>query len=257
MDFHAVQGSDTALAKLVQEPAELEARLGLTFLEVDSQLGPSLFAFGQLADGTVIGFNRLISLDRHPGTELYQYADRRPVDVVTELLFETGLSHDDVSWMTAPPLAEDERLWARSRAEADTYLRLQHPQGCPVDPVEVPVDGHTVLRCGDIEIYLRPPPDRHDPVPPSTITDPGSWLSVAFELDAAAAHREAAEAVREALRFLPPGADELPVRMFWTPLGLRMLRQHPGQFSRAALQARLAALEAAARQVEHAHGRSS
>ncbi|MFC4042098.1 hypothetical protein ACFO1B_27020 [Dactylosporangium siamense] len=249
MEFHAVEGDSTPLAKLTLEPPELQERLGLKFLEVDGGLGPVWFAFGQLADGTVIGFSRLIGDERYPGTELYQYAGRRPLDVLTELLFETGLGHDDVSWLTAPPLGEDELLWARSRAEADTYLRLQAAfqgrAGDPVeDAVEAEVDGHQVVRHHDVELHLLPASD--GATQPSNIIDPGGWLAIANQLAGSGQHRRAAEAVREALRFLPPGTDRLPVRLFWTPVGLRMLRRHPHLFNRGALEATLAQYEAAA-----------
>ncbi|MET7426482.1 hypothetical protein [Dactylosporangium sp. NPDC005555] len=260
MEFHAVEGDSTPLAKLTLEPPELRERLGLRFLEVDSGLGPVLFAFGQLADGTVIGFSRLIGDERYPGTELYQYAGRRPLDVLTELLFETGLDHDEVSWLTAPPLDEDELLWARSRAEADTYLRLQaafedRPEDPVEDAVDAEVDGHPVVRCHDVELHLLSPSG--GTTQSSKIIDPGGWLAIAFQRAGSGQHRRAAEAVGEALRFLPPGTDRLPVRLFWTPVGLRTLRQHPHLFNRGALEATLAEYEAAAERSGQTYGSPS
>ncbi len=107
VELHAVQGTRTPVAKLVPEPPELQALLGLTFTQLDDNLGPVLFAFAELDDRTTLGFSRLID-DRHPGTDLYQYADRPPRDVLTELFFETGLGHDDVSWVAAAQAWEDD-----------------------------------------------------------------------------------------------------------------------------------------------------
>jgi hypothetical protein len=256
MEFHAARtqlskgAHSEALAKLTLEPPELHARLGLTFEEAESALGPVWFAFGQLSDGTILGFNRLID-DPHPGTEVAQYTRRRAPEVLAELLYETGLSHDQVSWLAGPPFDEDERLWARSRAEADLYLRLEAAfQNQPEDPVEdateAEVDGHPVVRHRNVEIYLLAPAG--GATPPSRIIDPGGWMRIALQFAGAAQYRQAAEAVIEALRFVTPGKEDVPVRMFWTPVGLETLRQYPHLFNRGALEAKLAEYEAAAEQ---------
>jgi hypothetical protein len=274
MELHAVEGTRTPVAKLTLEPAQLQDRLGLRFSPLDDNLGSVLFAFGQLEDGTVVGFNRLLE-DRNPGTELYQFGERPPRDVLTELLFETGLSHDEVSWVASGEAWEDDRLWVRSRAEAYAYILLHvQPDDPTDDPVRaaetVEVDGDWVVRYRDIVVHLQPRPNGQPPSgvgvyshpedPPSTVIDPGGWMFIASQAEAqmrdllvgfgprAIDAREywqvydllvqAAGSAGEALRFLPPGVDELPVRAFWTPLGQRMLRQNPHAFNRGVLEAK-------------------
>lgn len=276
MELQAVEGPRWPVAMLTLEPAELEARLGLRFSPLDDNLGPVLFAFGRLAGGTVVGFSRLIA-DPKPGTELHQFGNRQPRDVLTELLFETGLSHDEVSWVAAGGAWEDDRLWARSRAEAYAYILLHVQQDDPTDdPVReaetFEVDGDWVVRYRDIVVHLQPRPNgqipsgvgvySHPEDPQSTVIDPGGWMFIASQAEAEARDLllgfgpraidareywqvsdllvQAAGSAAEALRFLSPGVDELPVRAFWTPLGLRMLRQNPHAFNRGVLEAKSA-----------------
>ncbi|WP_344515097.1 hypothetical protein [Dactylosporangium maewongense] len=276
MELHAVEGTRWPVAKLTLEPAELQARLGLRFSELDDNLGPVLFAFGQLDDGTVVGLSRLID-GREPGTDLYQFGDRPPRDVLSELLFETGLSYDEVSWVAAAEAWEDDRLWVRSRAEAYAYILL-HVQ--PDDPTEDPVraaetfdvDGDWVVRYRDIVVHLQPRPNGQTPTgvgvyshpedPPSTVIDLGGWMFIASQAEAEARDLllgfgpraidareywrvfdllvQADGSATEAMRFLSPGVDELPVRAFWTRLGQWMLRQNPQAFNRGVLEAKSA-----------------
>lgn len=276
MELHAVEGTRWAVAKLTLEPAELQARLGLQFSQLDDNLGPVRFALGQLEGGTVVGFSRLID-DRKPGTDLYQFGDRPPRDVLSELLFETGLNHDEVSWVAAAQAWEDDRLWVRSRAEAYAYILLHTPLDDPTeDPVRAAenfeIDGDWVVRYRDMVVHLQPRSNgqipsgvgvySHPDDPPSTVIDPGGWMFIASQAEAEARALllgfgpraidareywlvydllvQAAGSATEALRFLSPAVDELPVRVFWTPLGQRMLRQNPEAFNRGVLAAKAA-----------------
>ncbi|MFC4042099.1 hypothetical protein ACFO1B_27025 [Dactylosporangium siamense] len=277
------------MAKLALEPQELQARTGLAFVEAESALGPVWFAFGQLADGTILGFNRLIS-DPNPGTEVSQFTDRPARDVLSELLFETDLSHDEVSWRASAE--DDDRIWARTHPEAYAYILLHRAPGdrTPIAPRELDIvrDDQDVwsVRHRDVVVHIRPRTGpavpggvgvySHPDDPPSGIIDPGGWMYLASEWEAEAGRLlqgfgprtiDAREywsvydlllqlvgAPGEALRFLPPDLDELPVRAFWTPLGQWMLRRNPHAFNRAELTAKAAEYETTIAEFKRIYG---
>ncbi|SEF89897.1 hypothetical protein SAMN05444920_101964 [Nonomuraea solani] len=96
----------------------------------------------------------------------------------------------------------------------------------------------------------------------SELLDPGQWVLIAGtyasraleeglfyaagpedpeQFDAIAADWSfAAEAVAEALKFLPEGATELPVEEFWSEMGREARDAEPGQFTREKLEGDLA-----------------
>lgn len=96
----------------------------------------------------------------------------------------------------------------------------------------------------------------------SELIDPGQWALVAvtyanraleeaflFAADSAddaryesvaAGWRFAADAVAEALKFLPDDADEVPAEEFWTEMGRSAREDEPERFTRAALERDLA-----------------
>jgi hypothetical protein len=96
----------------------------------------------------------------------------------------------------------------------------------------------------------------------SELIDPGQWALVAvtyanraleeaffFAADSsddaqyesiAAGWRFAADAVAEALKFLPDEADELPAEEFWTEMGRSAREDEPQRFTRATLKQDLA-----------------
>ncbi|GAB2925988.1 hypothetical protein ACFMQL_32280 [Nonomuraea fastidiosa] len=149
---------------------------------------------------------------------------------------------------------------ARTRDEAHLYLDL-HP--CECGSVEttwenglVAVDEGLANRywgtcddCGRQREYLFGLPER--PVmpsgyptfggeEPSQLLDAGEWLWVADLSagnvpadDAAEAHRTlsiATAAVEEVVKFIPPGADEVPDDAFWSQRGREMRAAEPGRF---------------------------
>ncbi|GAA3230717.1 hypothetical protein GCM10010532_065850 [Dactylosporangium siamense] len=277
MELHQAVVAPWPVATLALEPAEVQTRLGLRFTEVPGNLGDELLAYGQLSDGTVLGFSRLIG-HRRPGVDVSQYARRAPRDVLTELLFETGLSHDEVSWRAPSDDADDGRLWARTNAEAYAYFLLHRQPG---DPHPDLTQNLTIVRDRedpdvrsvqflDFIIHLRARPFPLTSIgtgsysepddPPSGIIDPGGWMFLATQWEASANELLQAYGPRiisvdeywavyypllqlentadEALRFLPPDVDEMPVRMFWTPIGLWMRRRNPHAFNRAVLSAK-------------------
>ena len=293
IDIHAVQGSQSPVAKLALDPVQLQARLGLRFAELQGNLGDELFAFGELSDGTVLGFSRLIG-DRHPGTDVIQYAGRPPRDVLTELLFETDITHGEVSWRAPSSDSDDGRLWARTVAEAYPYFLLHKRPG---DPAPDLTQGLTIVRDPEdpdvhvlrhrgfvVHVRTRPTPRTRtgsgaysEPDdPPSSIIDPGQWMFLASQWEATAnellqsygprvisvdeywplyhALLQLENTADEALRFLPSGVDEIPVRMFWTPLGLWMLRRNPNTFNRAELSAKSAQYKAAFAEFQRIYG---
>jgi hypothetical protein len=268
LDADTPRDDITPLAKLTLEPAEVESRFGLRFTPVANDLGPATLALARLSTGTIVGFARL-EHDRVPGVDVYQFTDRRPREVLAELLYETGLTHDDVSWVNGGLSEEDYLLWARTYAEAHLYILLHVPVGDPApDPVvekdiDVAGDG-AIVRHRDIEVHVRGrarnfpgwgignrvysyPDDA-----PSTIIDAGTWWWVAHRiaeeikvlletygappLDAQQyatvldCLHAAANTAEEVLKFLPADAEQVPVRAFWTPFGQAVLRQKPAVF---------------------------
>jgi hypothetical protein len=168
-----------------------------------------------------------------------------------------------------PPLA-------RTNAEAHLYMDLQPCPGCGRGGCEyrssvVSVDGDlasrytgTCPRCGTQRVYVFRLPDRILPPPaggvrfggpdPSRLLDPGVWLSYADDrarrvpADRAGlgdqerrarrfALASALAAVEETLKFIPPGADEVPLSAFTSPEGRAVRDREPGRFTRARLEA--------------------
>ncbi|MET7426483.1 hypothetical protein [Dactylosporangium sp. NPDC005555] len=291
MELRAMEVERLPLATLTLEPVQLQARLGLRFTELPGNLGDELFALGQLADGTVLGFSRLIGYQR-PGTDLYQYADRPPRDVLTELLFETDLTHDEVSWRVPADDSDDDRIWARSHPEAYAYILL-HREPSDQSPMrlrdlDITRDDQDVwsVRYPNIVVHIRPRTGprllggvgvySHPDDPPSGIIDPGGWMYLATEWEAAAGQLlqgfgpraidvreywsvydlllQLLHLPEEALRFLPPDLDELPVRAFWTALGQWMLRRNPHAFNRAELTAKAAEYETTLAEFKRIYG---
>jgi len=84
---------------------------------------------------------------------------------------------------------------------------------------------------------------------PSRLLDAGQWLALyehAIEaareerargaVDEAASNAElAATFVAEAMKFLPPGSDQVPDSAFWSPVGRRLHEAEPERFSRRRL----------------------
>ncbi|MEU4571940.1 hypothetical protein ACBI99_12185 [Nonomuraea sp. ATR24] len=150
---------------------------------------------------------------------------------------------------------------ARTRDEAHLYLDLHPCETCGSaettwDSGLTTVDGTLVSRyagdcgeCGTSREFLFGLPER--PIPPdgyptfgaaepSELLDAGEWLWVADLTaghvpadDRAEAHRAlsiAAAAVGEAIKFVPPGQDEVPDDAFWSERGLEMRAAEPGRF---------------------------
>ncbi|MEV4837219.1 hypothetical protein AB0K05_22030 [Nonomuraea sp. NPDC049486] len=149
---------------------------------------------------------------------------------------------------------------ARTRDEAHLYLDL-HP--CACGSVEtswqsglVSVDGELVNRyhgtceaCGTPREYVFGLPERplmpagyptFGGEEPSELLDAGEWMWVADlsagnvptddPAEAERTLRVAAAAVAEVVKFVPPGADEVPDDGFWSERGQRMRAQEPGRF---------------------------
>jgi hypothetical protein len=167
-------------------------------------------------------------------------------------------------------------LPARSNAEAHLYMEL-HPcdacgelefaPGCSI----LMVDGELASRyagpcprCGTArEFTFRLPadatfPDEDEPVfgdaTPSELVDAGEWLWLADLIggtipaqpagltgdqreQARYDLRTAAAAVAEALKFIPPDADEVPAQALWHPRGRHLYQDQPARFRRHRLEA--------------------
>lgn len=157
---------------------------------------------------------------------------------------------------------------ARTRDEAHLFLDLHPCAECGSvetawDHALVVVDGELTGRyrgtcsvCGREREYLFALPEREvTPVgyptfggpEPSELIDAGEWLWVAElaagnvppddDAEAGRALAIAASAVDEAIKFVPPGASDVPEPAFWSERGRLMREQEPSRFSRDALVA--------------------
>ncbi|NUT09474.1 MAG: hypothetical protein HOQ38_03280 [Nonomuraea sp.] len=149
---------------------------------------------------------------------------------------------------------------ARTRDEAHLYLDL-HPCACGSAETTwrnglADVEGELVSRyfgacedCGTPREYVFGLPER-PVVPigyptfggaePSDLLDAGEWLWVADltagdvpvhdRAEARRALRIATAAVEEVVKFVPPGADEVPDDGFWSERGLGVRAAEPGRF---------------------------
>jgi hypothetical protein len=71
---------------------------------------------------------------------------------------------------------------------------------------------------------------------PSGLLDPGDWLAVADRADLADDLPLAAAALEEVLKFIPPGADRVPLAAFRGDAGRESHAREPGRFERAPLE---------------------
>lgn len=264
------RGTLDAVAKLAVDVADLELRFGLRFTPVENDLSPAVLALARLADGTLVGFARL-EHDSVGGVDLVQYGEREPRDVLIQLLFETGLTHEQVSWSSAPRGPDDPRMWARTYGEAYLYFLMHAGKEYTDEEIlggirSSLVGDDAVLRFGTIELWVPPRPEWMPPDnptysapadPPSTIIDAGLWVSIANSSANTAVELlneygagpiddnlyaeikenivRAAAAFDESLKFVPPGADMIPVTACWSPRGLRNYRETPEAFRRETL----------------------
>lgn len=170
--------------------------------------------------------------------------------------------HDGTKERTAMPFAV-----ARTRDEAHLYLDLHPCQKC--GSVEttwatsvVTVEGELASRytgtceeCGaerEFLFGLPPQPVMPEGYPtfggpePSQLLDAGEWMWVADLTagnvpvdDRAEARRTlsiAAASVAEVLKFVEPGAEEVPDSAFWSERGLKVRAAEPGRFTVDRLQ---------------------
>ncbi|MGV9305643.1 hypothetical protein ACWENQ_09585 [Nonomuraea sp. NPDC004354] len=117
--------------------------------------------------------------------------------------------------------------------------------------VEVPYQGEATARLDELTFGEGR----------SELIDPGQWVFVAgtyarrtlseslsftanpdddeqFE-NVAAGWQFAADAIAEALKFLPPGADAVPAEACWTPMGRALHEANPERFTRQQLESDL------------------
>jgi hypothetical protein len=161
-------------------------------------------------------------------------------------------------------------LSARTLAEAMTYVsllqaaddsRTADPTGPPETTLVEGAEAWTVRSAfGDVEVrYVSEHASRNLGVRfglgVSQLIDAGQWILVADTyarraLDADLQYtgqpgqdraevelnwQVAADAVDEAIKFLPERADRLPEEAFWSPQGLKLRRDDPGRTTRARL----------------------
>lgn len=116
---------------------------------------------------------------------------------------------------------------------------------------------------------LPPPPPAYGGDQPSKIIDPGQFLLVSEQLartvpaDPGGLSSETREesrevlgaaiaALEEVLKFVPPGAPEVPEEAFTAPDGWMVYQQEPGRFQRVRLEAVLGAYRESLAELEAA-----
>jgi hypothetical protein len=289
VDIGTPRGAPEVIAKLTVDRVDLELWFGLRFTPVENDLSPAVMALARLSTGTLVGFAKL-EYDPQGGVDLVQFGEREPRDVLIELLYETSLTHDQVSWLLPPRAQQDPRMWARTLDEAYLYFLLHAGQEYTDDEV---LDGIQISHVGDervmrfagIELWVpaKPgwaPPDK--PVystpedPPSTIIDAGRWVFMAHgcgqtavkllteyggePLDASLCAEveenllRAAGSFDEALKFVPPGADAVPLTACWSAAGLQFYREGAVLFQREALAAQAVQYHNAVADFRRLHG---
>jgi hypothetical protein len=175
-----------------------------------------------------------------------------------------------------------ERGGARSLVEAHVYLDVVASGGSARSSVAETPDGWLV-RAGGVEVLVPYEAEQEARRSRATfgtgvseLLDPGQWVLVgatyasrALEgglfytadpsADPARFHTVvadwtyAADAVGEALKFLPDGAGELPPEAFWTQLGRSARDAEPGRFTRAKLESDLAFYRQSLADFRHLH----
>ena len=164
---------------------------------------------------------------------------------------------------------------ARTVAEAHLFMDLHPCEVCGEERFDrtaavVLADGELLSRytgecteCGNPREFLfrlpdeTPLPDPDEPgfgdERPSELLDAGEWLWVADELAGSVPAepdgltpeqrryarrqvRTAAAAVAEARKFVPPGADAVPVEALWSATGRTVYDEEPGRFDVARLE---------------------
>ncbi|MBX3192072.1 MAG: hypothetical protein KF819_34095 [Labilithrix sp.] len=77
---------------------------------------------------------------------------------------------------------------------------------------------------------------------PSQLLDPGEWMAISVQhaKTEPATRRDldiARAALEEVIKFVPPGADRVPVEAFWTERGRAVFDREPGRFRRVRMEA--------------------
>ena len=161
-------------------------------------------------------------------------------------------------------MAPPERLRPRSVAEEHLYMEV-HPCACGVFklhelPHQVRRDGAELVSvfrgacagCSAPREFVfvlppEPPPSGLGGDDASTLITPDQFLTLAEAAVARGTPRGLARAqacLEEVLKFIPPGEALVPASAFSTAEGARQRLADPDRFSRASLEARLAALRA-------------
>ncbi|MHA6623423.1 hypothetical protein [Pseudonocardia sp. DLS-67] len=169
--------------------------------------------------------------------------------------------------LSAETKGEGPVLTARTLAEADIYVNL----GTAADetlsmapPERAIIEGEQAWTVrtpfGDIAVpyvseHVARTVGATFGIGVSRLIDAGQWIVVANSFESLALEalmeytarpgqdptavelnwQSATEAIGEAIKFLPEGADRLPERAFWSALGLKLLREDPDHISRARL----------------------
>jgi hypothetical protein len=147
---------------------------------------------------------------------------------------------------------------ARTQREADLYLALTPCEACGRTGFTAPLtttllDGELHFRyadacagCGTVRVFVFRAPQTVVPElgsvvfggpEPSELLDPGAWTGIVELAEQAEVmspddYRYVAAALDEVRKFIPPGADEVPLSRFRTDATRAVHSREPGRFRR-------------------------
>ncbi|MCO5993223.1 hypothetical protein [Actinoallomurus rhizosphaericola] len=181
----------------------------------------------------------------------------REAELYADLLLSATASGDEPEASGGEPAGGSRPRTTLTEGPDAWTLRIERERAGQGDPVEVVIPYASEATARDEDLMFGDGP--------SELIDAGQWVQVAAayarramleSLDSARDTSDddlyrnvvqgwevARAALREAARFLPPDADEVPETAFWSDLGTLTRQEAPERFTRARLEEELAFYE--------------